>query len=147
MITNRTSIKSTIKSILDTALVGKKKPLQLVYDYLSSDLGGKSPVVCMRSGGSLHSKPYAGSARESLDVRIELWLFVRDADTSIKWTEKQAEDSLDTAEADIADALFQAVIARTIPTLEWENISDIEPVVVNSVAYLLEKISLIVKVR
>lgn len=48
-ITNRKTIRSGLKTAIQTAMIGTGKPLQAVYGYYPKDFGGQSPVCTIET--------------------------------------------------------------------------------------------------
>jgi hypothetical protein len=106
---NRKEIRKTFAGLLSTALVGDGKLVQALYDYLTFDFAGLSPVVIVLSAGS--ERRHKGLGAPCSDVLAYLYVYVftvaieADTSTGQLWTASDSEDKLDDVEAEIADVV------------------------------------------
>jgi hypothetical protein len=106
---NRQDIRKTFAFLLSTALVGDGKPVQALYDYLTFDFAGLSPVVIVLSAGSERRNKGLGEPCSDAYLRLYVYVFVTaieaNTTTGETWTASDSEDKLDTVEAEIADVV------------------------------------------
>ena len=105
-VTNRTTIRSDIESILTAGLVGTGLPIQKVFDHLPSEFvdAGKTLhfTVCIVPSGTGREKQNAADEPDStfmFNLFVSI-LYSRDDDS---WTEEDSADRLDLVEKMITD--------------------------------------------
>lgn len=114
---NRETVRDAFAALLNTALVGSGLPVQAVYNYPIGKIT-ETPVVCVASSGTARQRAGIGDSRWNSFFVLEVFTFVRDADTAAGWTEQNVEDQLDLIDKSIAD-----VVADNRVSANWNNIS------------------------
>lgn len=117
MSASRKTVREQFAAVLSSALVGSGKPVQALYDYQIGDFDGQSPVVVVTSGPIERTRLSAGPGWQSR-VTLYVYSFVVYAVPGTAWTEADAEDSMDTIETAIADA----ILANTTSSY-WHHIT------------------------
>jgi hypothetical protein len=114
---NRETVRDEFAALLGTALVGVGLPVQAVYNYPIGKID-ETPVVCVASSGTARLRAGIGDTRWNSFFVLEVFTFVRDADTASGWTEAMVEDQLDLIDKKIADC-----VADNRVNINWNNIS------------------------
>jgi hypothetical protein len=114
---NRETVRDAFAALLNTALVGTGKPVQVVYGYPIGKIE-QTPTVCVASSGTARQRAGIGDSRWNSYFVLEVFTFVRDSDTAGSWTEAQVEDQLDLIDKYIADC-----VADNRVNANWNNIS------------------------
>ena len=144
-VVNRKTVRTAVKTVLETELVGVGKPAQAIYGYQVADFSRQSPVIVVTSGGSrrgvLSSKELGDTAFE-----IIVHVFVLYAQDDGTWTESQSEDSLDDLEKEITDTLTDAFDSQNWLLLGVSGYSFLDPVIIGDEEYRHEAITLIIGV-
>jgi hypothetical protein len=123
---SRETARDALAALLDTALVGVGLPAQAVYNYQIGDFQGQSPVVVVSSGPS--ERVVAGMAGCWMTTHtLFVHVFVLYSDEG-DWGEDDAEDTLDTIEALVAD-----VVLANMSTANWDHLRYGEPTLPGSV--------------
>jgi len=113
--TSRATIRDAVAAMLITALTGVGKPVQTVYAYQRSQLGGASPIVTVTSGGT--ERRAIAYGEDMPRFYLTLTTFVLHSDPAASWTEANAEAKLDEVEA-----LISATLIANQETATWQNI-------------------------
>jgi len=105
---NRETVRDAFSTLLTTALVGDGLPVTAVYNYPFEVSTTKvSPVVVVASSGTARRAIGIGDTRKYDNYFIlEVFTFIRDADTTAGWTEAKVEDNLDLIDKRIADVVL-----------------------------------------
>lgn len=105
---NRETVRDAFATLLSSALVGTGKPVQAVYNYpYEVSQSQQTPVVCVASSGTARRAIGIGDTRKYDNYFVlEVFTFVRDADTVAGWTEAMVEDRLDLIDKEIADTVL-----------------------------------------
>lgn len=115
---NRETVRDAFATLLGTALVGTGKPVSVVYNYPIGKIE-QTPTVLVASGGTARQSLGIGDTKKFNSYFVlEVFTFVRDADTAGSWTEAQVEDQLDLIDKYIADC-----VADNRVNTNWNNIS------------------------
>jgi len=114
---NRETVRDAFAALLNTALVGSGLPVSVVYAYPIGKIE-QTPTVCVASSGTARQRAGIGDSRWNNYFVLEVFTFVRDADTAGSWTEAQVEDQLDLIDKKIADC-----VADNRVNANWNNIS------------------------
>jgi len=104
---NRKEARQELARLLELALTGTGKPVEVVTRYASRMPleKRKTPVVSVVSGGTSRRKSGMNDARWNSEFVLEVWSFVRVADEANGWTEENVEDMLDDIDKMIADCV------------------------------------------
>lgn len=126
----RKQVREAIGVMLAAAMVGAGKTCEASFDYLPPKFEGKSPVICINSGGTL-GMPYTLQGLRPA-YYYEIVAFVARED------EQDSEDELDNVAQELYDTL-----EANIKTTDWESIdydgrSEILPANVGGDPYWME---------
>lgn len=142
MIYNRRSAREAIATLIRA----QSTLTQLVFAYLPSDFGGASPVVVVTGTGSERTRTTFQGIKAQFHLVVETFVLYADPDATPPWTAKDAEDTLDGLEADIATIVSNNPTGSCWQSLIYETVSAVSKVTVGGVAYLYEAIPLVAEV-
>ena len=144
---NRKTVRQAWGSILQTALVGASKPVQVVYDHLVSSWGGQSPVVMVTVAGTRRDAELTHDQNYSPAVFLETHVLVKYAQFDNAgeqiWGDDDASNKLDDIEKSITDAAVDnPSLGGVVDTFRpSEERSRIEYLTVSGHAYVREIIT------
>lgn len=145
--TNRETVRDALAALLSAGLTGAGNPVQAVYGYLKSDFEGQSPVVLVQTGSIQRGTPTVTDDWDNL-IRLNVLVWVMDADADSSWTDANVDDKCDEIEADIADI----ILANRTGNANWNEINyadeptNIIRVTIGSTPYVVEAIPIDVQV-
>jgi hypothetical protein len=114
--TSRKAARSALATLLNTALVGSGKPLQVAYGYPPADFV-ESPLLFIRSAGTITQRRGIGQTKGFNRFILEVVIYVAAANNDPGWTPAAAADALDDIEAGVREVIL------TNPTnAAWANL-------------------------
>lgn len=141
MSTSRETARDELVVLLTAALVGVGLPVKTVTGSKVTTLKGVTPLVLVRSTGTLRERLTFQGDIPTFSLEVQVW--VRQACTG--WTSAQAADALDEIES-----LIAAVYETGRGTADWEALeyngpSWVDEIDVEGILYYAEHISSTVK--
>lgn len=144
--TNRETIRDALATLLSAGLTGAGNPVQAVYGYLKSDFEGQSPVVIVQSGPIRRGTPTVTDDWDNL-IRLNVLVWVMDADTASSWTDQNVDDKADEIEAAIADIILANRKGANWAEMNYaDEPTNIVRVTIGSTPYVVEEIPIDVQV-
>ena len=132
MATNRETARDGVVTLLTAGLVGTGLPVKTVTGSKVTSLEGLTPLVFVRSTGTMRNQ--MPIAHPTFGLEVQVW--VRQACTG--WTSAQAADALDEIESLIA-AIYEANRGTaTWATLEYSAPSSVDEMDVGGTLYYRE---------
>lgn len=136
---SRETVRDSLKSLLETALVGTGLPVLTVTNSNVKKLEGLTPLVAVLSGGSKRERSSFEDDVATFYLEVQVWVLQQ----ATGWTNAEAEDALDEIEGLIAD-VYEAN-RQTDEVLEYDGRTVVVEVAVDGKMYLLERIPTVVK--
>lgn len=139
--------RKTVREQVKLAIEPYMTAAEVVFDHQPTSLDGKDPAVLVLSAGSDRTRETTSGIGTA--YRFEIRTLVKHVDAAESWTEEDAEDALDTLEAEVATFIDAAGVKGA----NWdyvryaEAVSVITKVEIGGSAFLQESIQVIVRVK
>jgi hypothetical protein len=145
---NRKTVRSALKTLLESALTGSGNPLQAFYGYLVGDFQGQSPVGMLTSAGSERrvESQYSTTDVVGNGFNFDLHILALYADPGTTWSEDDMEDVVDDAEFKVAVAISDANEQNPTWHVSYRGDSVITYITISGDRYRVETIPLRVEV-
>lgn len=129
--------RKLIRETIAAGLAVNLPSAQAVYNHSKADFGGLSPVVRISSESSERPGLTRQGIRSIFRFTIEVWVLLTDRDG---WTEKDAEDTLDTLETEIITWITQNHNTALWSTLVYDGQTTIIVAIDGGDTWLIERI-------
>lgn len=126
----RKQTREAIGAMLNSAMVGAGKTCEASFDYLPPKFEGKSPVICIGSGGTL-GMPYTLQGLRPV-YHFEIIAFVARED------EQDSEDELDNVSQELYNTLEANISTANWESIDYDGRSEIAPANVGGDPYWME---------
>lgn len=130
-------MRKTIRAQFAT-LIGNVLPNATVWPYRKADPKGVSPLVMVCSGGTARPRVTMKGSFPKHSIRVYSLVIHSAEDQEDPWTEAQAEDLLDDIEEAIKGVIDNNQKTDYWKSIEYEQPTEAERVVISGVPYLLE---------
>lgn len=134
------------REFLATLIRAQSVLAQAVFAYLPSDFAGASPIIVVTGAGSERPRMTLRGTKTVFHLVVETFVLYSDPDATPPWTAKDAEDTMDGLENEIAQIASDNGANSHWSLLTYETTSNVSKVNVGGVAYLYEAIPLNVEV-
>ena len=138
--------RQIVREAVASLIRSKATIAQAVYEYMPSDFGGASPVVTVTGSSSERPRMTLRGAKTIFHLVAETWVLYADPNATPPWTERDAENTLDALEAEVARIVEKNSSSEYWSGLFYETASAVSKITIGGVAYLYEAIPLIVEV-
>jgi hypothetical protein len=141
----RKAIRHEFTDLLTARLAGlvSKKPgttEPAVYKGQVADFGKARAAVVVSSGGGYATPFTVRTLIGHYDIAIDIFVLYADADAN--WDEEMAEDLLDDISDEVMNTIADNPTGRNWHSIDWQDLSQTDPVQVGGVEYRHEKIIL-----
>lgn len=129
--------RKTVREAIGAGLAANLPSAQAVYNHAKADFGGQSPVVRISSESSERPGLTRQGIRSVFRYTVEVWVLLTDRDG---WTEQDAEDTLDTVEAEIISWMVGNHNTDTWTSLTYDGQSSVVVAIDGGDTWLIERI-------
>lgn len=129
--------RKVVREAIGAGLAANLPSAQAVYNHARADFGGQSPVVRISSESSERPGLTQQGIRSVFRYMIEIWVLLTDRDG---WTERDAEDTLDTVELEIISWMIQNHNTDLWSSLTYDGQSTVVVAIDGGDTWLIERI-------
>lgn len=131
--------RRVVREAIGAGLAANVPSAQAVYSYAKADFAGQSPVVRVMGASIERPQLTQQGIRSMMWFTVDVWVLLSD---EAGWSEKNAEDTIDAIEHEIATWVTGNQNNGTWTSLLYDRQTDIQPVVVAGETWLIEEITL-----